>query len=108
MFGEIQWFYCSGGSDVIDRVVTFSYVESKMHKRPIWTTGSLPRTAWADSAVFDKPHACAYDASDNASFDVTGNTSGTTIYYEQETGTDQVDTGGVITPVLASITSGGF
>ena len=108
LFGEIQWFYCSGGSDVIDRVVTFSYVESKMHKRPIWTTGSLPRTAWADSAVFDKPHACAYDASDNASFDVTGNTSGTTIYYEQETGTDQVDTGGVITPVLASITSGDF
>ena len=108
LFGEIQWFYCSGGSDVIDRVVTFSYVESKMHKRPIWTTGSLPRTAWADSAVFDKPHACAYDASDNASFDVTGNTSGTTIYYEQETGTDQVDTGGVITAVIGSITSGDF
>ena len=108
LFGEIQWFYCSGGSDVIDRVVTYSYVESKMHKRPIWTTGSLDRTAWQDSAVFDKPHACAYDASDNASFDVTGNTSGTTIYYEQETGTDQVDTGGVITAVLGSITSGDF
>ena len=69
---------------------------------------SLNRTAWQDSAVFDKPHACAYDASDNASFDVTGNTSGTTIYYEQETGTDQVDTGGVITPVIGSITSGDF
>ena len=108
LFGEIQWFYCSAGSDVVDRVVTFSYVESKMYKRPIWTTGSLPRTAWADSAVFDKPHACAYDASDNASFDVTGNTSGTTIYYEQETGTDQVDTGGVITAVIGSITSGDF
>ena len=108
LFGEIQWFYCSSGSDVVDRVVTFSYVESKMHKRPIWTTGSLDRTAWQDSAVFDKPHACAYDATDNASFDVTGNTSGTTIYYEQETGTDQVDTGGVITAVIGSITSGDF
>ena len=108
LFGEIQWFYCSSGSDVVDRVVTFSYVESKMHKRPIWTTGSLDRTAWQDSAVFDKPHACAYSASDNASFDVTGNTSGTTIYYEQETGTDQVDTGGVITAVIGSITSGDF
>ena len=108
LFGEIQWFYCSGGSDVVDRVVTYSYVESKMHKRPIWTTGSLPRTAWQDSAVFDKPHACAYDATDNASFDVTGNTSGTTIYYEQETGTDQVDTGGVITAVIGTITSGDF
>ena len=108
LFGEIQWFYCSAASDVVDRVVTYSYVESKMHKRPIWTTGSLDRTAWQDSAVFDKPHACTYSTSDNASFDVTGNTDGTTIYYEQETGTDQVDTGGVITAVIGTITSGDF
>ena len=108
LFGEIQWFYCSAGSDVVDRVVTYNYVESKMFKRPIWTTGTLSRTAWADSAVFDKPHACAYDASDNASFDVTGNTDGTTIYYEQETGTDQVDTGGVITAVTSNVLSGDF
>ena len=108
LFGEIQWFYCSAGSDVVDRVVTYSYVESKMYKRPIWTTGTLDRTAWADSAVFDKPHACAYNATDHASFDVTGNTDGTTIYYEQETGTDQVDTGGVITAVASNILSGDF
>jgi len=108
LFGEIQWFYCSSGSSVVDRVVTYSYVESKMYKRPIWTVGTLDRTAWADSAVFDKPHACNYDDSNNASFDVTGNTDGTTMYYEQETGTDQVDAGGVITAVLGSITSGDF
>ena len=108
LFGEIQWFYCSTGSDVVDRVVTYSYVESKMYKRPIWTTGTLDRTAWADSAVFDKPHACNYDATDHASFDVTGNTDGTTIYYEQETGTDQVDAGGSITAVTANILSGDF
>ena len=108
LFGEIQWFYCSAGSDVVDRVVTYSYVESKMHKRPIWTTGTLDRTSWADSAVFDKPHACNYDATDHASFDVTGNTDGTTKYYEQETGTDQVDAGGVITAVTANILSGDF
>jgi len=108
LFGEIQWFYCSTGSDVIDRVVTYSYGESKMYKRPIWTTGTLDRTAWADSAVFDKPHACNYDATDHASFDVTGNTDGTTKYYEQETGTDQVDAGGSITAVVANILSGDF
>jgi len=108
LFGEIQWFYCSTGSDVIDRVVTYSYGESKMHKRPIWTTGTLDRASWVDSAVFDKPHACKYDATDNASFDVTGNTDGITVYYEQETGTDQVDTGGVITAVLGNILSGDF
>ena len=108
LFGEIQWFYCSTGSDVVDRVVTYSYVESKMHKRPIWTTGTLDRTAWTDSSVFDKPHACDYNASDHASFDVTGNTDGTTKYYEQETGTDQVDAGGAITAVTANILSGDF
>jgi hypothetical protein len=108
LFGEIQWFYCSTGSSVVDRVVTYSYVESKMYKRPIWTTGTLDRTSWADSAVFDKPHACNYDATDNASFDVTGNTDGTTIYYQQETGTDQVDAGGSITAVVANIQSGDF
>ena len=108
LFGEIQWFYCSTGSDVVDKVVTYSYVESSMHKRPIWTTGTLSRTAWADSAVFDKPHASAYDASDNASYDVTGNTDGTTIYYEQEKGTDQVDAGGVITAIPSNILSGDF
>jgi len=108
LFGEIQWFYCSTGSEVVDRVVTYSYVESKMYKRPIWTTGTLDRTAWSDSSVFNKPHACNYDDSDNASFDVTGNTDGITVYYEQETGTDQVDTGGVITAVLGSILSGDF
>tara|TARA_R100001594_G_scaffold129078_2_gene167589 strand:- start:172 stop:2358 length:2187 start_codon:yes stop_codon:yes gene_type:complete len=108
LFGEIQWFYCSSGSDVVDSVVTYSYVESKMHKRPIWTTGTLARTAWADSAVFDKPHATAYNASDNASYDVTGNTDGTSIYYEQETGTDQVDAGGSITAIASNILSGDF
>ena len=108
LFGEIQWFYCSAGSDVVDRVVTYSYVESKMYKRPIWTTGSLDRTAWADSAVFDKPHACNYNATDHASFDVTGNTDGTTIYYEQETGTDQVDAGGVVTAITSHVLSGDF
>ena len=108
LFGEIQWFYCSTGSDIVDRVVTYSYVESKMYKRPIWTTGTLARTAWADSAVFDKPHATAYSATDNASYDVTGNTDGTTIYYEQETGTDQVDTGGAITAITSNILSGDF
>ena len=107
LFGEISWFYCTESSDAIDRVVTYNYLDSSM-KRPIWTTGTLPRTAWADSAVFAKPHATYYNPSDDASFDVTGNTDGSTIYYEQETGTDQVLAGGVTTAVIGTITSGDF
>ena len=107
LFGEISWFYCQDGSDVIDRVVTYNYLDSTI-KRPIWTTGTLARTAWADSSVFPKPHATYYGESDDASFDVTGNTDGSTIYYAQETGTDQIVAGGTVTAVLGSITSGDF
>ena len=107
LFGEINWFYCSAGSAVVNRVVTYNYLDSSS-QRPIWTVGSLDRTAWQDSAVYEKPHATHYDATDNASFDVTGNTDGSTIYYEQETGTNQVDAGGVVTAIPANIISGDF
>ena len=107
LFGEVSWFYCTEASDQIDRVVTYNYLDSTK-QRPIWTTGTLPRAAWQDSAVFDRPHATFYDPSSNASYDVTGNTDGCTIYYQQETGTDQINAGGVITAVLANIVSGDF
>jgi len=107
LFGEVSWFYGTNSSDSINRVVTYNYIESSP-QRPVWTVGTLPRTAWADSAVFDKPHACYYGSSDDASFDVQGNTDGSTIYYEQETGTDQVVAGGTVTAVLANIESGDF
>ena len=107
LFGEVSWYYCSSGSDVVDRVVTYNYLDSTL-KRPIWTTGSLPRTAWADSSVFDKPHACYYDNTDDDSYDVVGNTDGITIYYEHETGTDQINAGGAVTAVTANVLSGDF
>jgi hypothetical protein len=107
LFGEVSWYYCSSGSNVVDRVVTYNYLDSTT-KRPIWTTGSLPRTAWADSSVFDKPHACYYDNTDDDSYDVIGNTDGITIYYEHETGTDQINAGGAVTAVTANVLSGDF
>jgi len=107
LFGEISWFYCTSGSDQINRVVTYNYLDSSP-KRPIWTTGSLPRAAWQDSAVFDRPHATYYTPTDNSSSDVVGNTDGLTIYYNQETGTDQINAGGVTTAIIGRISSGDF
>jgi len=107
LFGEINWFYCSGTATTVDRVVTYNYLDSTT-KRPIWTTGTLNRSAWVDSAVYDKPHATLYDPDDNASYDVTGNTDGSSIYYQHETGTDQENANGVITAVTANIVSGDF
>jgi len=107
LFGEVTWYYCTNGSDVVDRSVTYNYLDSSA-KRPIWTTGSLARAAWADSAIFGKPHATYYNFDDDDSYDVAGNVDGSTIYYEQETGTDQVLAGGATTAVLGTITSGDF
>ena len=106
LFGEINWFYCTESSTVVNRVVTYNYQESSP-ERPIWTTGTLDRTTWQDSSVFGKPHATDYDADSNTSYDVVGNTDGCTIYYEHETGTDQV-TASAVTTVSANIQSGDF
>jgi len=106
LYGEITWFYCSSGSTVVDRCVTYNYMESTP-QRPIWTTGSLARTTWQDSAVFGLPHATYYNAADDSSFDVIGNTDGSTIYYEHEKGTDQVQ-GASVTPITSNIESGDF
>ena len=106
LFGEINWFYCSSGATVVDRCVTYNYVESTP-QRPVWTTSTLDRTTWQDSAVFGKPHATDYDADSNNSYDVVGNTDGCTIYYEHETGTDQVTTTAT-TAITSNIESGDF
>ena len=107
LFGEINWFYCSATATSVDRVVTYNYLDSTT-QRPIWTTGSLNRSAWVDSSVYEKPHATLYDPNDNASYDVTGNVDGSSIYYQHETGTDQVNAGNAITAVNANILSGDF
>ena len=106
LFGEVTWFYPSSSSSVVDRMVTYNYFDSSP-QRPVWTVGSLARTMWRDSAVFGLPHATEYDASDDTSFDVVGNTEGKTRYYEHETGTDQ-NRNGTITAIAANITSGDF
>tara|TARA_R100000501_G_scaffold753_1_gene3059 strand:+ start:95 stop:670 length:576 start_codon:yes stop_codon:yes gene_type:complete len=87
-------------------MVAYNYIDSSS-QRGIWTTGSLNRTAWEDSSVFGKPHGTAYDVDTDTSFDVTGNTDGTTVYYEHETGNNQVK-GGTTTAITANIESGDF
>ena len=68
-------------SNVVNRSVTYSYLDSTA-KRPIWFTNAsslFPRSTWEDSAVFGLPHATQYDAGDDTSFDVVGNTDGISI-----------------------------
>jgi len=110
LFGEIMWFYPTTNSSVVNRMVCYNYFDSEV-ARPVWTVGTLARTAWQDSAVFGKPHALEYDAdgvegSTSATY-VQGNTDGVSTYYEHETGTDQVK-GGTTTAITSNILSGDF
>ena len=105
LFGEVTWFYPGSGSASNNRSVTYNYMDSTA-ERPIWTTSSLARSTWADSAIFGKPHGTEYDA--DATSDATvGNTEGVTTYYEHETGTNQIKAGST-TAIAASIQSGDF
>jgi len=64
-----------------NRSVTYNYLDSTK-ERPIWSTNAsslFTRTTWEDSAVFGLPHASKYDAGDDDSFDVVGNTDGVSI-----------------------------
>jgi len=91
LFGEVTWFYPGSGAASNNRSVTYNYMDSTP-ERPVWTTGSLARSSWSDSHIFGKPHGTEYDSS--ATSDTTvGNTDGVTIYYEHETGTNQIKAG---------------
>jgi len=110
LFGEIMWFYPSSSSGVVNRMVAYNYLDSSA-ERPVWTSGTLARSTWQDSAVFGKPHATEYNSSDTTATTnkdhVIGCTDGTTTYFEHETGLNQVKEGQT-SAITASIESGDF
>jgi len=105
LFGEVTWFYPGSGAASNNRSVTYNYMDSTP-ERPVWTTSSLARSTWSDSHIFGKPHATEYD-SDATSDSTVGNTDGVTIYYEHETGNNQIKAGSS-SAIAANIQSGDF
>ena len=74
-YNEIWWFYCSAGSDVIDKYVIFNHLERT------WYYGAMERTAWLDSPLRDQPMATFITSTGNAGalvYHETGNDDGTT------------------------------
>jgi hypothetical protein len=105
LYEEINWFYAKDGSENIDRVVTYNYTENT------WTTGSLARTTWHDSTLYDLPYATEFNKSFNPSFPVVQgvtNINGSTRYYAHEVGNNQVSFQGAKTAIEAFIQSGDF
>jgi hypothetical protein len=103
LYNEVTWFYPKAGSTQIDRCVTYNYGEN------CWTTGSLARSSYADTGVFDVPYATQYNSTATPNFNIQGITNlyGSSIYYAHETGTDQINSSGT-TSINAYIQSGDF
>jgi hypothetical protein len=103
LYNEVTWFYPKSGSTQIDRCVTYNYGEN------CWTTGSLARSSYADTGVFDVPYATQYNSTATPNFNIQGITNlyGASTYYAHETGTDQINSSGT-TSINAYIQSGDF
>ena len=105
LYEEINWFYPKNGSELVDRVVTYNYTENA------WTTGSLSRTSFHDSTLYDNPYATEFDSTAVPTFPTiqgVTNTNGASTYYAHEVGVDQVDSAGNKTAIPAFIQSGDF
>ena len=80
-FNEIMWFYPRTGSDQINAIVAYNYLEGT------WWTGTLARTTWIDREVFDNPVASEYFENTTANNEtILGLTDGATQMFLHETG----------------------
>jgi len=81
-FNEVMWFYPSKNSDQIDRVVMYNYAEK------LWYVGTLARSAWADSGVYDEPYAAEFESEDTTASisTINGLKAGRTFIYAHEVG----------------------
>jgi len=103
LYSEINWFYPTSGSDVVNRVVTYNFDEG------VWTTGTLDRSTWVGSTVYEQPYATDYNASNTPTFPVvSGVSNGASIYYAHEVGVNQQNGDGTQTAITSFIKSGEF
>jgi len=80
-FNEIMWFYARTGSDQINAIVAYNYLEQT------WWTGTLSRTTWIDREVYDNPIATEYSSTTTANNEViSGLTDGASSVFLHETG----------------------
>jgi len=105
LYNEVGWFYAKSGSTQLDRNVVYNFVENT------WAVGSLTRTTYQDSVTFDLPYATQYITNGTPTFPTINGVSnlyGSTKYWAQETGVNEVDANGVQTPIAAYIKSGDY
>jgi hypothetical protein len=110
LFNEIVWFYPSGKPLINppvqnNRSVVYNYVENN------WSVMTLARSSYADASTYDKPYATEYNITAIPSVsNLSGatNTFGASVFYEHETGVNEVELNGTQNAIPAYIQSGDF
>ena len=105
LYNEVGWNYAKAGSQQVDRNVVYNFVENT------WSVGSLARTTYQDSVTFDLPYATQYIRTGTPTFPTINgvtNTYGSSKYWAQETGVNEVDANGNPTAIAAYIKSGDY
>jgi hypothetical protein len=110
LFNEIVWFYPAGtplGSPAVqnNRSVVYNYVENN------WSLMTLARSSYADASTYDKPYATEYNITAiPTATNLSGatNTFGASVFYEHETGVNEVELNGTQNAIPAYIQSGDF
>jgi hypothetical protein len=110
LFTEVTWWYPTSGSDFNNRYVSYNYGDSAKLPAGNWYTGTNEnsiRTSWSDTLVYPRPYATRYNESAVGTFPaVVGVTGlGQTVYFEHETGTDQINPDGTTTALTSFIQS---
>ena len=114
LFTEVTWWYPTQGSDFNNRYVVYNYgVTNNPLPMGNWYTGTNTnsiRTTWIDSLVYPKPYATAYNSSGTGSFPaIIGETGlGSSVLFEHESGTDQVNPDGSVTTLTSFVQSYDF
>jgi hypothetical protein len=85
LYTEISWFYSKANSTQVDRIVTYNYEEQS------WSTGTLARTTYEDSHVFENPTATKFDSTKIPTFPtINGVSAGGSYVFEHEVGVNEV------------------
>jgi hypothetical protein len=105
LYNEVGWNYAKSGSTQVDRNVVYNFVENT------WSVGTLARTTYNDAVTFDLPYATQYNRTGTPTFPTINgvtNTYGSSKYWAQETGVNEVDANGNATAIAAYIKSGDY
>jgi hypothetical protein len=105
LYNEVGWNYAKAGSAQVDRNVVYNFVENT------WSVGTLARTTYNDAVTFDLPYATQYNRTGTPTFPTINgvtNTYGSSKYWAQETGVNEVDANGNPTAIAAYIKSGDY